>query len=62
MNKREEYSVAVTKGSIFKFKICIQAGLQISVGHRIMSDRNESLLETNSFKSDVMTERKIKGF
>ena len=34
------------------------AGLQISVGHRTMSDRNNGLSDSNRFLSDIVSERK----
>ena len=33
-------------------------GLQISVGHRTMSDRNNGLSDSNRFLSDIVSERK----
>ena len=36
------------------------AGLQISVSHRTMTDRNKCLTDLKLFQSDIVSERKIK--
>ena len=36
------------------------AGLQISIGHRTMTDRNKCLTDLKLFQSDIASERKIK--
>ena len=45
---------------ITNIKLFVKSGLEISVGHRTMTDRNKCLTKLKLFQSDIMSERKIK--
>ena len=52
--------VASAMPKLVKLILTVPAGLQLSVGHRTMNDRNKCLTDLKLFQSDIVSERKIK--
>ena len=50
----------VSGNSILLVSCPSSPGLQISIGHRTMTDSNKCLADLKLFKSDIVSERKIK--